>query len=59
MPLTELKPSPGFEKIVETCGGRGEKVEGPGELMGALERSIDAVRSGTPATLNVMTQGRR
>jgi acetolactate synthase-1/2/3 large subunit len=59
MPLTELKPSPGFEKIVETCGGRGEKVEGPGELMPALERSLEAVRSGTPATLNVMTQGRR
>jgi Thiamine pyrophosphate-requiring enzymes [acetolactate synthase, pyruvate dehydrogenase (cytochrome), glyoxylate carboligase, phosphonopyruvate decarboxylase] len=29
MALTELKPSPDYEKVVETCGGRGEKVEGP------------------------------
>jgi acetolactate synthase-1/2/3 large subunit len=59
MPLTELTPSPDFEKVVEACGGRGEKVSTPGELLPALERSLDAVRSGTPATLNVMTQGRR
>ena len=59
MPLTELRPSPDFEKVVETCGGRGEKVTTAAELMPALERSLDAVRSGTPATLNVMTQGRR
>ena len=59
MPLTELRPSPDFEKIVETCGGHGEKVTTAGELLPALERSLDAVRSGTPATLNVMTQGRR
>jgi acetolactate synthase-1/2/3 large subunit len=59
MPLTELRPSPDFEKVVEACGGRGEKVTTPGELLPALERSLGAVRSGTPATLNVMTQGRR
>ena len=59
MPITELKPSPRFEKVIETCGGHGEKVEGPDALRPALERSLDAVRSGTPAMLNVMTQGRR
>jgi acetolactate synthase-1/2/3 large subunit len=59
MPITELKPSPSFEKVIESCGGRGEKVEGPDRLRPALERSLDAVRSGTPAMLNVMTQGRR
>jgi acetolactate synthase-1/2/3 large subunit len=59
MPLTELKPSPDFEKVVETCGGHGEKVETAADLMPALERSLKAVRSGTPATLNVMTQARR
>jgi acetolactate synthase-1/2/3 large subunit len=59
MPLTELKPSPDFEKVIETCGGQGEKVEGPAAVMGALERSLAAVRGGTPATLNIMTQGRR
>jgi len=59
MPLTELKPSPDFEKVIETCGGYGERVETPGDLMPALKRGLDAVRSGTPATLNVMTQARR
>jgi acetolactate synthase-1/2/3 large subunit len=56
MPLTELKPSPDYEKVIETCGGRGEKVEKPADLMPALRRSLDAVRAGTPALLNVVTQ---
>src|SRR5262245_40591391 len=58
MPLTELKPAPDYEKVVETCGGHGEKVEHPGELLPALKRCLDAVRAGTPALLNVSTQGR-
>jgi acetolactate synthase I/II/III large subunit len=58
MPLTELKPSPDYEKVIETCGGHGEKVESPAALMPALRRGLDAVRSGTPALLNVLTQGR-
>ena len=52
-------PSPDFEKVVETCGGYGEKVEDPTQLMPALERALEEVRSGTPATLNVLTQARR
>jgi acetolactate synthase I/II/III large subunit len=59
MALTELRPSPSYEKVVETCGGRGEKVEGPGDLVGALRRGLDDVRGGKPVTLNVMTQARR
>jgi acetolactate synthase-1/2/3 large subunit len=59
MPLTELKPSPDFEKVIETCGGHGEKVESPADVIPALERGLAAVRSGTPATLNIMCQGRR
>jgi acetolactate synthase I/II/III large subunit len=59
MALTELKPSPDYEKVIETCGGRGEKIEGPRDLLPALERSLDAVRAGTPVTLNVLTQARR
>jgi acetolactate synthase-1/2/3 large subunit len=59
MALTELKPAPDYEKVVETCGGRGEKVEAPGELVPALRRGLDAVRSGMPVTLNVLTQARR
>ena len=59
MPLTELSPSPDYEKVVETCGGYGEKVEGPADLRAGARRALDEVRSGTPATLNVMTQARR
>jgi acetolactate synthase-1/2/3 large subunit len=58
MPLTELKPAPDYEKVIETCGGHGEKVEQPAELLPALKRCLDAVRSGTPALINVSTQGR-
>ena len=59
MPLTELKPSPDYEKVVEMCGGKGEKVEGAQNLLPALRRGMEAVRAGTPTTLNVMTQARR
>jgi len=58
MPLTELKPAPDYEKVIETCGGHGEKVDEPGALLPALERGLAAVRSGTPALVNVSTQGR-
>jgi acetolactate synthase I/II/III large subunit len=59
MALTELKPSPDYEKVIETCGGRGEKVEDPGDLVPALRRGLETVRAGTPVTLNVQTQARR
>jgi acetolactate synthase-1/2/3 large subunit len=59
MPLTELRPSPDFEKVIHSCGGHGEKVEAPGDLMPAMKRALAAVRSGTPALLNVICQARR
>lgn len=58
MVLTDLKPSPSFEKTIDTVGGYGEKVETPGELPAALKRAFAKVRSGTPALLNVHTHGR-
>ena len=58
MPLTELKPSPNFEKTIEICGGYGERVDKPDDLRAALQRGMDAVRAGTPALINVRTQGR-
>ena len=60
MPITELSPSPAFEKVIESCGGYGEKVEAAHDLQPALKRALDKVRSGTPALLNVSTmQGTR
>lgn len=58
MPLTSLDPSPAFEKMVETCGGYGAKVENPDDVMPALKKAFEAIRSGTPALLNVITEGR-
>jgi len=58
MPLTELKPTPDYEKVITTCGGVGKKVERPGDLLAALKCCLEVVRSGTPALLNVITQGR-
>ncbi len=59
MPLTELAPSPSFEKTIEACGGYGEAVEDPAELPKALERALDKVHGGQQALLNVRTaQGR-
>ena len=59
MPLTELKPSPSFEKIIDAAGGgHAAKVENPADLPKAIETALAAVRSGTPAVLNVLTGGR-
>ena len=46
-----------LRKVIATCGGR-RKGRGTGDLPAALKRGLDAVRSGTPALLNVITQGR-
>ncbi len=58
MPLVELDPAPDFEMVAESCGGRGEKVTTPEQLMPAMRRAFDSIRSGTPALLNVATQNR-
>jgi acetolactate synthase-1/2/3 large subunit len=58
MPLVELNPAPAFEMVVESCGGHGEKVETAEQLMPALKRGFEAIRSGTPALVNVATQNR-
>jgi len=58
MPLVELNPAPDFEMVAESCGGHGEKVTAPEQVMPALRRAFDAIRSGTPALVNVTTQNR-
>ncbi len=46
MPITQLNPSPDFEEVIETCGGRGERVDAPDALLPALERSFETLRAG-------------
>ncbi len=54
-PLSDLRPSPAYEKIVEAHGGYGERVEKPDQVRPALQRALRAVREeGRQAVLNVM-----
>jgi acetolactate synthase-1/2/3 large subunit len=56
-PLSELRPSPAYEKIVEAHGGYGERVERPEEVQPALRRALKAVREeGRQAVLNVICE---
>jgi acetolactate synthase I/II/III large subunit len=55
LPVVDLTPSPDYAKIVEFCGGYGEKVDDPSALPGAIGRALDAVAKGDPAVLNVIT----
>ena len=54
-PLSDLTPSPAYEKIVEAHGGYGERVERPEQVQPALHRALKVVREeGRQAVLNVM-----
>jgi acetolactate synthase-1/2/3 large subunit len=54
-PLTDLQPSPHFEKVVAASDGYGEKVEDPADVPVALERAIKAVTvDKRQAVLNVI-----
>lgn len=54
-PLSDLKPSPAYEKIVEAHDGYGERVERPEEVRPALQRALKAVREDRrQAVLNVI-----
>jgi acetolactate synthase-1/2/3 large subunit len=59
MPIQDLNPSPAFEKVAECCDGWAMSVEDPAKLPDAMKRAFEKVRSGTPALLNVHTQGMR
>jgi len=43
MPLTSLEPMVAYDKMCESAGGYGERVEDPAELPKALERAKNAV----------------
>ena len=54
-PLSDLKPSPAYEKIVEAHGGYGERVERPDQVRPALQRALKVVREEKrQAVLNVI-----
>jgi len=56
-PLSDLRPSPAYEKIVEAHGGYGERVERPDQVQPALRRALRAVREeGRQAVLNVVCE---
>ncbi len=59
MPIQDLNPSPAFERVAECCDGWAMSVEDPARLPEAMKRAFEKVRSGTPALLNVHTQGMR
>jgi acetolactate synthase-1/2/3 large subunit len=56
-PLSDLRPSPAYEKIVEAHGGYGERVERPEQVQPALRRALKAVQEeGRQAVLNVICE---
>ncbi|MBT5941732.1 MAG: hypothetical protein HOG95_17515, partial [Rhodospirillaceae bacterium] len=54
-PLTDLTPSPNYEKIMEACGGYGELVDDPAKLEESMRSALEKVRGGTSVLLNVIT----
>ncbi|MBT3990032.1 MAG: thiamine pyrophosphate-requiring protein [Rhodospirillaceae bacterium] len=57
-PLTNLQPSPHFEKVVAASDGYGEKVEDPADVPAAFERALKAVTiDKRQAVLNVICGG--
>ena len=54
-PLCDLLPSPDYEILVTACGGYGERVENPSEVLPALRRALKAVKEeGLHAVLNMV-----
>jgi acetolactate synthase I/II/III large subunit len=51
---SDLSPSPNFAMIAQAMGAYGEKVTEPGTLPQALQRALDAVKSGRPAVLDTV-----
>jgi acetolactate synthase-1/2/3 large subunit len=57
-PLTNLQPSPHFEKVVEASDGYGEKVTDPAKVPVALERALKSVIiEKRQAVLNIICGG--
>jgi acetolactate synthase-1/2/3 large subunit len=55
MPLVSLGDAPEYHEIMKACGGYGEKVTDPAELLPALRRCLEANARGQAALLNLIT----
>jgi acetolactate synthase I/II/III large subunit len=56
LPLVDLQPTPDYAKIIEACGGTGERIEDPAALPAAIARGLAATREGVPALIDVITR---
>lgn len=58
LPIVDLAPSPDYEKIAESCGGYGERLEDPDKVIPALERAFKKLSDGVQVSLNVIVRPR-
>jgi thiamine pyrophosphate-dependent acetolactate synthase large subunit-like protein len=49
----DIKPSPDYAAIARACFAYGQTVTNPSDIQPALETSLNHVREGTPAVLDV------
>lgn len=50
----DIDPPPDYVLLAQSCGAYGERVEEPDEIIGALERALNAVHEGQAAVLDVI-----
>lgn len=50
----DLLPAPRYDKMAETVGGYGERVEDPDEVLPALRRGLERVRAGQTVVLDMV-----
>ncbi len=51
---TDIYPPPNYELVAKACRAYAETVENPSEILPALKRALEEVRSGRPAVLDVI-----
>jgi thiamine pyrophosphate-dependent acetolactate synthase large subunit-like protein len=51
---TDLVPAPRYDLLAAVVGAVGERVEDPDEILPALRRGLDHVRSGVSVLLDVI-----
>jgi acetolactate synthase-1/2/3 large subunit len=50
----DITPPPSYAMVAQACGGYGQTVENPEDVLSALEEALRQVRSGKPAVLDVI-----